>query len=159
MKKTLLSMTALALLLSLTACSGSRNATGYDTMTRDQHYTADEAGRTNEAGDNGVVTGSNSSATNGTTRKDANGTTRRDTNGTTDSDARRQDGTGDTVVVEPGVSGTVQDGSSAAARGVRRAVDGMGNVVDDVAQGAADIVDDTTDAITGEDNTHREVLR
>ncbi len=151
MKKTLLSMTALALLLSLTACSGSRNATGYDTMTRDQHYTADEAGRTNEAGDNGVVTGSNSSATNGTTR--------RDTNGTTDSDARRQDGTGDTVVVEPGVPGTVQDGSSAAARGVRRAVDGMGNVVDDVAQGAADIVDDTTDAITGEDNTHREVLR
>ena len=151
MKKTLLSMTALALLLSLTACSGSRNATGYDTMTRDQHYTADEAGRTNEAGDNGVVTGSNSSATNGTTR--------RDTNGTSDSDARRQDGTGDTVVVEPGVPGTVQDGSSAAARGVRRAVDGMGNVVDDVAQGAADIVDDTTDAITGEDNTHREVLR
>lgn len=156
MKKTLLSMTALALLLSLTACSGSRNATGYDTMTRDQHYTADEAGRTNEAGDNGVVTGSNSSATNGTTRKDATGTTRRDT---TDNAARRQDGSDDTVVVEPGVSGTVQDGSSAAARGVRRAVDGMGNVVDDVAQGAADIVDDTTDAITGEDNTRREVLR
>lgn len=148
MKKTLLSMTALALLLSLTACSGSRNATGYDTMTRDQHYTADEAGRTNEAGDNGVVTGSNSSATNGTTRRD-----------TTDNAARRQDGSDDTVVVEPGVSGTVQDGSSAAARGVRRAVDGMGNVVDDVAQGAADIVDDTTDAITGEDNTRREVLR
>lgn len=114
MKKTLLGAAALALLLSLTGCTGRGTTDRYNAMTNDQSYTADQAGRTNEAGDNGIITGSNSTATNGTTKD------------TTD---RNRDGVPDT--------NTAQDGSSAAARDVRRAVDSAGRAVDDAAQGAA----------------------
>ena len=132
MKKALsLTAAALTLLLSLTGCTGNRNtvnpATGTTTMTEDRHYTADSSGRTNEAGDDGRTTGSNSTTTNGVTGK--------------------RDGTMS--------NGTMSDervnGRSTVADDVRGAVNEAGEVVDDVADGAADIVDHVTDTV--QDNT------
>lgn len=139
MKKTLITLTALTLLLSLTACSGMGSRVD-EPMTRDQSYTADRYGRTNEAGDNGRTTGSNATATNGT-------------------DTRAEEIARDDRLDRE--IGTVQDGSSAAARGVGRAVNRAGEVVDDVADGAADLVDDATDVVQDgvDSTTRRDALR
>ena len=137
MKKTIAVLAAaFVLLFALTGCSDTRYSG--DSMTADRSYTADAAGRTNEAGDNGITTGSNATATNGTDKKRTDAVvTNPDT--TADREERRT------------VTGTVQDGSSAAARDVERAVDRAGDVVDDAAYGAADIVNGATDVITGKD--------
>lgn len=157
MKKTFaVGAAAIALLVALTGCSGTRDTRG--TMTADQSYTANSAGRTNEAGDNGVMTGSNSTATNGTNKKRT--TTKDDTAADRmERDRRTESATGSGTVTAPqtttgdgSVVGTVQDGSSAAARDVRRAVNRAGDVVDDVAYGAADIVNGATDVVTGNDS-------
>ena len=127
MKKPIsLAAAALTLLLCLTACTGNRNtvnpAAGTTDLTEDQHYTADSSGRTNEAGDDGRSTGSSSAAAgdNGTTNAASN-------NGT--------------------MAGERVDGRSTVADNVRGAVNEAGEVVDDVADGAADIVDRVTDTV------------
>lgn len=151
-----LTAAALTLLLCLTACTGNRNtvnpATGTTSMTEDRHYTADSSGRTNEAGDDGRTTGSNSTATNGVTSdRTGNGTMN---NGTTTSD-RTTDGTMN--------NGTITyrrtDERSTVADGVRGAVNEAGEVVDDVADGAADIVDRVTDTVQDDDTPNRRTQR
>jgi hypothetical protein len=138
MKRTLsICAAAFVLLFALTGCMDRNNS---NTMTRDQHYTADESGRTNEAGDNGVTTANNGTATNG--RTTTNGTVNgRTTNGTT-TNGTASDWDDDDM----DTNGTTAGGS------VRRAVNRAGEVVDDVADGAADIVDNATDVVTGDND-------
>jgi hypothetical protein len=140
MKRTLsICAAAFVLLFALTGCMDSNNGSA---MTRDQHYTADESGRTNEAGDNGVTTANNGTATNGRT---TNGTN----NGTVNGTASGRTTNGTTSDWDD------RDNGSNAGGSVRRAVNRAGEGVDDVADGAADIVDDATDVVTDDDDTVR----
>jgi hypothetical protein len=144
MKRTLsICAAAFVLLFALTGCMDSNNGSA---MTRDQHYTADESGRTNEAGDNGVTTANNGTATNGRTNNGTN-------NGTVIGTASGRTTNGTTSDWDDRDNGTVRD--SNAGGSVRRAVNRAGEVVDDVADGAADIVDDATDVVTDDDDTVR----
>ncbi|GEM_PF-2422337 len=153
MKKTFSLLTAaLALMFALTGCSGNGNSgTSSDgqagtSMTGDQNYTANENGRSNEAGDDGTHFTDRNTASDipdNSSDRSGNGTNNGTGNGMNSGNGTTSRTTG------------YYNDNSTVADNVQNAVNQAGDVVDDVADGAANVVDSATDMVQDTAGTTR----